>query len=214
MKHLTGAELIDFLDDRLPADRAGHVVGCERCRGEADALRAAVALASSDAVPEPSPLFWGHFSARVADAVRDETPLPDGPASAAWLRSPLVGWAAAASLSLLVMMSVVWRATLHAPAPTRAAPGGTAAGPQAGSSVAEVVPSGTEDLGTDTAWDFLRSAAEGLASDDAHAAGLTARPGSADGVALELSPDERSELARLLDEELAQLRIREKRSGV
>lgn len=205
MKHLTNAELVDLVEDRLPADRAGHVAGCGRCRDEADALRAALALTSSDAVPEPSPLYWDHFSARVADAVRDETPSADRPASGAWLRSPLAGWAAAASLSLLVMMSVVWRATLHAP--TRVAPAGTVAAPPADASgVAAVAPPGTDDLEADAAWAVVRSAAEGFAWDDAHAAGISAHPGSAEGIALELSPDERSELARLLDGELARLR--------
>jgi hypothetical protein len=210
MKHFTNLEMVDFVEDRLASDRAAHVAGCGRCRAEADAFRAALSLASSDAVPEPSPLYWDHFAARVGDALRDETPAADRQASVSWLRSPLAGWAAVASLSLLVMVSVVWRATLHAPAPVSV----TTAPPSAASAVAPV-PTGADDLETDAAWAVVRSAAEGFAWDDAHAAGITAHPGSAEGIALELSPDERSELARLLDGELARLRGREtRRSGV
>jgi hypothetical protein len=198
MKHLTRGELIDLVEDRLRADRAGHAADCGHCRAEADALRATLALASSDAVPEPSPLFWDHFSARVADAIRDETPGADRLASGAWLRSPVTGWAAAASLSLLVMVSVVWRATLHAPAPVA---------PPADSSVRAAVGSpATDDLEADAAWAVVRRAAEGFEWDDARAAGISAHPGSAERIALELSPDERSELARLLEREMTPLR--------
>jgi hypothetical protein len=213
MKHLTNPELIDFVEGRLPADRAGHAASCDRCRAEADGLRAGLALASTDEVPEPSPLYWDHFSARVADAVRDEPPASDRSAPAAWLRSPLVGWAAAASLSLLVMMSVVWRATLHAPAPVMVAPMGPTAAPSPGEAAASTP--APDDLEGDAAWAVVRSAAEGFAWDDAHAAGISAHPGSAEGIALELSPDERSELASLVDVELARVRDREtKRRGV
>jgi hypothetical protein len=50
-------------------------------------------------------------------------------------------------------------------------------------------------------------AAEGLDWEDVHAAGISAGPGAVDGAALDLTADERSELARLLDEEM-------KRNGV
>lgn len=205
MKHLTNAELIDLVEERLPADRASHAVSCDRCLAAIDEVRTALSLVSSDAVPEPSPLYWDHFSARVADAVRHETPAADVPAAAAWLRSPLVGWAAAASFSLLVMMSVVWRATLHAPAPV----------PAPAMPAPVVAVAAADDLEADAAWAVVRTAAEGLAWDDAHAAGISAHPGSAEGIALELSPDERSELARLVDVELARARdIDTKRRGV
>jgi hypothetical protein len=206
MKHLNRAELVDFIETSplLPAERARHVSTCQQCHAEADALRSTRALATTDEVPEPSPLFWDHFSARVADAVREEEPGRDGDAGAAtgWRRSPLATWAAVATMAVLVMMTVVWRTTLHAPAPTR---GPAMAGVGAGKgTVAPAADAGGDEreVDADEAWAVVRAAAQDLRWEEAHAAGLSAYPGAAEGLALELTADERSELARLLDKEL------------
>lgn len=204
MKHLNRAELVDFIETSslLPAERARHVSTCKHCHAEADALRSTRALATTDEIPEPSPLFWDHFSARVADAVRDEEPGRDGGAATGWRRSPFATWAAVATMAVLVMMTVVWRTTLHAPAP---AMGPAMAGAGAGKGTvapAADADSGESDVDADEAWAVVRAAAQDLRWDDAHAAGLSAHPGAAEGLALELTADERSELARLLDKEL------------
>ena len=199
MKHLNRAELVDFIETSplLPAERARHVSTCKQCHAEADALRSTRALATTDEVPEPSPLFWDHFSARVADAVRDEEPGRDGDAVTGWRRSPFATWAAVATMAVLVMMTVVWRTTLHAPAPPMAsAMAGAAVAPAADANGDE------SDVDADEAWAVVRAAAQDLRWDEAHAAGLSAYPGAAEGLALELTADERSELARLLDKEL------------
>ena len=75
MKHLSQAEFVDLIESQspLPAARAQHAEECERCRTEAESLRAMRLVASRDAMPEPSPLFWDHFSARVAEQVRNRT---------------------------------------------------------------------------------------------------------------------------------------------
>ncbi|MCA1560401.1 MAG: hypothetical protein LC804_09090, partial [Acidobacteria bacterium] len=61
-----------------------------------------------------------------------------------------------------------------------------------------------DDLEADKAWALVRTAADDMEwrEEDAHAAGLNARPGSAERAVLELSTEERIELARLLDDEL------------
>jgi len=206
MKHLNRAELVDFIETSplLPAERARHVSTCKQCHAEANALRSTRALATTDEVPEPSPLFWDHFSARVADAVREEEPGRDGDAAAArrWRRSPFATWAAVATMAVLVMMTVVWRTTLHAPAPPM---GPAMAGAAAGKgTVAPAADAGGDesDVDADEAWAVVRAAAQDLRWEEAHAAGLSAHPGAAEGLALELTADERSELARLLDKEL------------
>ena len=71
MTHLTDVEMVDLLDESLPASRAAHVDACARCRETAAALRAARTRAEAVDVPEPSPLFWEMFSVRVHDAVRE-----------------------------------------------------------------------------------------------------------------------------------------------
>ena len=52
----------------------------------------------------------------------------------------------------------------------------------------------------DEAWAVVRAAAVDLRWEDAHAAGISAHPGAVEDVALELTAEERAELARLLDE--------------
>jgi hypothetical protein len=212
MRHLSRAELVDFVEasPHMPSARARHVSTCHECRAEADALRSIRALAMTDDVPEPSPLFWDHFPARVADAVREEVPgrSPDASAGTGWFRAPFTTWAAAATMSVLVIMTVIWRTTLHAPAPVMVpATAATAAANGTGAPVAGTASSDEIDVDTDEAWAVVRAAAQDLRWEEAHAAGLSAGPGAAEGLALELTADERSELARLLDKEL-------KRTGV
>jgi hypothetical protein len=214
MKHLSRAELVDFIEasPRMPAGRARHVSTCDECRAKADALRSMRALAATDEIPEPSPLFWDHFSARVADAVREETPGEDAAAGMRWPRAPLVTWAAAATMAVLVMMTVVWRTTLHAPAPAMgpATAGTAAAGKGTVATGAEVPASEESDIDADEAWAVVRAAAQDLRWEEAHAAGLSAHPGSAEGLALELTADERFELARLLDAGMREKGTRQK----
>ena len=59
----------------------------------------------------------------------------------------------------------------------------------------------------DQAWKVVRAAADGLPWEDVQAAGIAARPGAAEGVVMELTAEERAELAKLLESEM-------KRSGV
>jgi hypothetical protein len=206
MKHLSRAELVDFIEaSPLPAGRVRHLSACNECRAEADALGSMRALAATDEVPEPSPLFWDHFSSRVADAVRVEAPgrNSDAPAWMRWHRAPFATWAAAATMAVLVMMTVVWRTTLHAPSPPMGpATAGTAAGTGTVAPGAVAAGGDESDVDADEAWAVVRAAAQDLRWEEAHAAGLSAHPGAAEGLALELTADERSELARLLDKEL------------
>jgi hypothetical protein len=198
MKHLSRSEFVDLIESSpsLPPDRVRHLEVCERCRAEAETLRVVMAMTQTDEGSEPSPLFWDHFAARVAEAVRTEPPVTDAHASLRWLRTPLASWAAASAVAVLVVIAVAWRVTLHAPAPARQAQ----VSARAASPSAPVAPGG-DDVDADEAWAVVRAAAIDLRWEDAHAAGLTAQPGAVEDIALELTGDERAELARLLDEE-------------
>ena len=208
MNHLTKAELIDLVESSpaLPAARLRHATTCAECRAEADALRSVLALAASDDVPSPSPLFWDHFSSRVSEAVRAEAPATQNAAARGWLRQPLARWAAAGTMAALIILTAVWRATVYAPvhvtSPSSAATANDQNAPPSSPAILE-----TDDDGDDAAWAIVRAAADDLHPDDAHAAGLSARPAAIEGLALELSANERAELARLLTEAL-------KRNGV
>jgi hypothetical protein len=202
MKHLNRSELVDFIESSpgLPADRMRHVESCERCRAEAGTLRAVMTLAQSDEGGEPSPLFWDHFAARVTEAVRNEAPAASHHAGLTWLRTPLATWAAASTMVVLIVMTVAWRTTLHAPAPS--GPPQAASAPPVAAPLSTPMASAGDDVDADEAWAVVRAAAVDLRWEDAHAAGLSAHPGAIEDVALELSADERAELARLLDQDL------------
>src|SRR5262245_19463877 len=73
MSHLTERELVDVIDGALPPERQAHADACATCRGEIASLRAMLDEALTADVPEPSPLFWEHFSARVREGVQQAT---------------------------------------------------------------------------------------------------------------------------------------------
>ena len=193
MKHLNRTEFVDLLDAHaeLPAERVRHAETCTECRAQLHALREATAAAREDGDGEPSPLFWNHFAARVAAAVRDE-PVPVAPAS--WLRAPMLTWATVASIIMLVVVGAVWRTTLHAP--SQPAP------LERAQDIALSAPPAPDDADDDEAWAVVRAAAIDLNWDDVHAAGISAHPDDVENVALELTVEERVELARLLDKDL------------
>jgi hypothetical protein len=202
MKHLTDTELLDAIElPQASAAHARHLQECAACRREADALRAVRLAAAEDHTPDPSPLFWDHFSARVSEAVRAESNAPGTPPWFSRLQPPRATWAVVAAAAVLVILTVVWRATLHAPATPGTMP----------AVAINAMPAPERPLAdnpdADERWAVVRAAAEDLAWEDVHEAGISAVPGSAEGVALELTADERRELARLLDQEM-------KRNGV
>ena len=194
MTHLSRAEFVDLIESSpaLPAERTQHVQRCERCRQEAETLRAARLMAGADETPEPSPLFWDHFSARVSEQLRRE-PVP-APASR-WIPVPFATWTVAGTVVALLISAVVWRTTLHAPAPPNAPRQAIA------SRVLTAVDPG-DDVESDEAWAVVRAATVDLAWEDAHNAGISAHPGDVENAALQLNAAERLELERLLDEDM------------
>lgn len=198
-RHLTNDELVDLADGIRAEDSVPHLLGCETCQRQLADLRSALAAAADVEVPEPSPLFWDHFSARVRQAVAAE-PAP----SVAWVPGgwPLrvaipVSMLAGAALALAVVMSGQLGVGRDEPA-TPAAPEATA-----------VTPSGEASATVDTGDDLLLSLVADLADDvemDADAvteAGLSVRTGTADRVIADLGDEERSALEQLLKKELA-----------
>lgn len=196
MKHLSRDEFVDVVESptELPADRLRHLDACAECRAEADNLRAVRLMASDDQPNEPSPLFWDHFAARVAERIRAE-PIPI--ASARWAPLSLASWAVAGTVAVLLITTALWRTTLHAPAPTVVPTQATSVNAQVSTDVDPV-----DDLDADEAWAVVRAAAANLSWEDAHEAGIAAHPGEVEDAALQLNAAERAELARLLNADL------------
>lgn len=194
MRHLSHAEFVDLIDasPALPAERSQHAKTCRQCSEQAEMLRAMRSLAAADATPEPSPLFWDHFSARVAEELRREPVLA---APRRWVSVPFATWTAVATILVVLLIStVVWRTTVHAPAPH------VPAQTSVPSDLATVEP--VDDVDSDEAWAVVRAATADLAWEDAHEAGITSRPGEVENAALQLNAAERIELGRLLDEDM------------
>jgi hypothetical protein len=200
MKHLTPEELVDYLEDTLLAARAAHVTSCDRCRQNAETMRALVADASASDVPEPSPLFWDHFSARVREAVAaGPSPEPEGSrgnAAWGWVRRPqfVVEVCLAAAALALVVFVVPWRNASETPSSGGAAP--------AIAEQIDLISPAPADADAD--WALVVDMADGVDWDTAAAAGFGVRPGAAEHAVLQLSREEQSELLRLLRAELEQ----------
>src|SRR3990172_7363638 len=72
MSHLRPEELLDLAEGTRSGELPLHLASCDACRRELSDLRATLATVAEVEVPEPSPLFWDHLSARVRQAVEAE----------------------------------------------------------------------------------------------------------------------------------------------
>ncbi len=185
MNHLTSDELIDAAEGTLDPSRREHLATCAACAREVADLASVLTEARAVEIPEPSPLFWDHLSARVRSAVRSES-LPGG-GWTQWLRGPVLLPIGALALLLLALMSAVPRQTESV----------NQAG--VGSIAGEIA------LGED-GWLLVADLVGDIEWDTAEAAGVMVRPDMADRAALELSAQEQRELSRLIKAELERVK--------
>jgi predicted anti-sigma-YlaC factor YlaD len=181
MSHLTPDQLVDALDETASVDLRRHLESCPSCRACVDELTDALTSAQDLDVPEPSPLFWGHLSARVRSAVEAEGSPDQG--WRRWLRLPVL--APLAGLALVIAALIVTLPNAIRPLPIE---------------VAEV-PSGDVPL-NDDGWTLVADAVGDLDWDTAMAAGLRVEPGAIDRAIMDLSADEQRELTAILHAEL------------
>jgi hypothetical protein len=197
MRHLSEEDLIDLADGARSGDSAPHLASCESCRRQLADLRAAMSAVAGVEVPEPSPLFWRHLSARVREAVSNE----ERASASAWMpRWP--GWRSvvpAAAVAAVVLAAAV---TLRMEWPRPAVPPERLQPPL----VAVVGATPGEDgvsLADDASLGLIAGLAGDLDWDGTVEAGLSTRAGAVDRAVLELSANERMELQRILKEELS-----------
>jgi hypothetical protein len=201
MKHLHDTEFIDYADGTLPPSRAAHLDGCESCRTQAAALAAALKDTAAVDAPEPSPLFWNHFSARVSDAIAAEPP-----ARSSWFERAgrvLTPAAVTAALALAVLSAYLLPRLASAPVQPDSRLASSHAAPVPAPIEREMLKSESPvDAQDAEVWDVLTAAASDVGIDEAHAAGLRARPGAIDGAVQRLNQAELRELGRLLQSEM------------
>ena len=177
MTHLSPDELIDAVDRSLSPDRQAHLAACEACRRELAGLSDVLSEATQTSVPEPSPLFWQHFSLRVREAI-DRGAAPGG-VWPTWLRwQVLVPLGAVAVIVLGLMIALPRQSAVPIEAPG--------------------VPAA---LDSPEALDALAAVVGDLDLDTASAAGVI-EPGVAEQAMLHLTTEEQQELTRLLKAEL------------
>jgi len=195
MSHLSPSEFIDLADGALADARAAHAASCEACRAQAATVRDALRIAENPgAVPEPSPLFWDHLSARVREAVATE-PRPRAAFGLGLRVRPLLP-------ALAILVAVFSVALLRHESRRAAVPERISSSPAAMTTDAIHEADTTLYAGHDEVWAVLTAAAADLRIEDAHAAGMEIQPAAVDRAVLGLSSAELTELGRLLQSEM------------
>lgn len=180
MTHLTSAELIDAMEGMLIPERAAHLAACGACRRRLDDLSSVLNEAKQVSCPEPSPLFWTHFSHRVRAAV-DTEPAESRNAWPSWLRWQVLLPFGTMAMILMALMLAVPR--------------------QVATDSSENDVAVMDTPAADSA-DALEMLVGWLDLETAGAAAVI-EPGFVEQAFLELTSEEQQELARLLRAELS-----------
>jgi hypothetical protein len=203
MRHLTTEQLVDLAEGIEIDSSTQHLRSCGDCRGRITDLRETIAAVVEVEAPEPSPLFWEHFSARVSDTVRSGDGVAGraaprgrfyvaGAGLAEWLGRP-VG-SICTSLIVVGVTALLLRSGRPVPPPTASDP------------VAVAVPGETAESADDPSLSLVVDLAADLDRDSAREAGLTPHLGVDDDALALLTSGERGELRRLLEGELSSSR--------
>jgi len=194
--HLTELQLVDLAEGIRLESSAPHLASCDRCRRQLLEMRALIADAAAVQVPEPSPLFWDHLSARVRDAVAAEREAPGS-----WWRDVvvrkrfLVPASAVALAAILVVSAMTSRLLAPWPVVTEVSSNDSAI----------ALGAGAPDDGFDVADDASLMLVADLSAEmnlDPTADENLAPAGGAEHAVTHLNDDELRELQRLLQQEL------------
>jgi hypothetical protein len=188
--HLQPDELVDLAEGTRTGSSVPHLAACEACRHQLAELKAMMSAAADVAVPEPSPLFWDHFSARVREAVAAE----GVPRRSFWSWPRLAMPMAAAAMAVVIVAVALKTGPVTTPDPPAA--------PAAASITAIDLLSDPQSMDDDTALTLVAELSSDMDLDGAREAGL-AGGGSAEHAVTHLDGGELRELRRLLQEELA-----------
>lgn len=193
-KHLSDELLADIAESGHEHD---HLRTCARCREQVEQARALLGTLHGTAAPEPSPLFWEHFSARVRRAIRDEGAVHGD--AGAWRPRigalSLKGVVACAAIVLVVAVAAWQGASVL----REERSGRRHAGISDNERTPTIAP--VEEMAgpsADASWGLVTEVAANLDLDEAAQAGFSLEPGSAEKAASQLDPDEQRELIRLL----------------
>ena len=205
MRHLRADELVDLAEGTRAESDALHLRECESCRAQLTDMRRMMGLAAEVTVPEPSPLFWNHLSARVRDAVA-AVDIVGQPARFGWLETGSWWWrvsAGSAVAALLVAIVVTRFASSPGTSSTHSTASIALTGATSSTASASSTPSSVlEPLTDDPSLSLVADLSADMDWDARVEAGLFTRAGGADRALAELTDSERQELHRLLKEAL------------
>jgi len=199
MKHLTPEEFVDLVDGVLSSERARHVEACPSCQRRVAEVKTAMGAAEQVEVPEPSPLFWDHLSARVKEAVAAE-PVP----VAGWRTLTWRGWLVAAATTAAIVLAVTVGRVLWSPEYRDVLNRLAVVGDERGAlpdSLADPIAAGQRE---DPEWELLLAMTDAVEWSDSATTGLINDQGTIERAFFRMSVDERREFARLLEAELAE----------
>ena len=190
--HLSPNDLLAAVDGSLDLSKAAHLSSCPTCEASVTELRALVAGLKTDGVPEPSPLFWDHFSERVRNAAAAE-PQPSG-WTLGWRVWAMLGSSAAA----FILVVVVRHGSVNPIGPADVAP--------PSSTVAALPAVVTPSLNTTEAEPTaaMMQAASNLSPDDLNS--VVTMASDATPLVEDLNPAERAAFVRLLSAEMEKTR--------
>jgi hypothetical protein len=197
MKHFSPSEFVDFAEGTLAPARAAHADSCDDCRAQGALVRDAMRATAAPEIPEPSPLFWEHFSARVREGVAAEA----SHTAWSWLGGRESMRLAAGIAIVVALVSTAWivRDAQGPRTPVPPAQEQAAATPLTGQN-------GDVDAGLDAGnaevWAVLTAAASDMAIEEARAAGMKPHPAAVDRAVQHMTTAELTELGRLLQSEL------------
>jgi len=184
--HLSPEALVDLAEGTLAESDAPHLARCDACRRTLADVRAMLAAIAIDAMPEPSPLFWDHFSERVRAGVEADAATDGG--DPAWASPRLRLLAAVAAFAAMLIVAATLRVGDRRPRPVPA------------DAQVEIAASPSHD---DPSLGLVAELTSDVAFDEAHDAGMMAHTGLVDRAIAGLSESERIELETILKEELA-----------
>jgi hypothetical protein len=216
MTHLSPEELLDVAEGLRSNALADHLASCGTCRRQVADLRVVMTAVSGtvEDVPEPSPLFWDHLSARVRDGIVEDPSSLRRFGFAEWRSSrtwwAFSGWgrvAALASVAAAAFVVVVLLSSRPAEPPTAVAvDASTAAGPRGSESREGADDASLAAIVEDPAFGVISDLAGNMDMDTAVEAGL-ASAGSAEHAVMHMTSSELTELQRLLSGEAAGKRV-------
>jgi hypothetical protein len=206
--HLTPEELINSRERQLPSARQAHAEACPVCRAKLAEIDEVLLDVAAVDIPEPSPLFWDHLSARIRDRVAHEPPpAPARDNPLARLAGWLTGWSAAprwafAAVLIALCASLGWLGWSELRR-NRTGPAGLAPQSVQVDNGEAAAPAPETAVDEDSDWALMLHMAEEVTWDDTEGSSLYVRPAAVDRALIELTDEERDRLLQLVQADLA-----------